>query len=152
MSQTGKTPSDSAVVTRYLVMPQQANPQGTAFGGAIMGWIDMVAAMAAERHCGTEVVTVRDVVEVGRRARATLECFDRRRDVTNLEADREDLDALGLHGGTEFWRLHFRRAVVGVVVGVGAVGCLGFDPVPILGVVVAVGHENRNFTQLRRAV
>ncbi len=57
MSQIGKTPSDSAVVTRYLVMPQQANPQGTAFGGAIMGWIDMVAAMAAERHCGTEVVT-----------------------------------------------------------------------------------------------
>jgi acyl-CoA hydrolase len=38
-------------------MPQQANPQGTAFGGAIMAWIDMVAAMAAERHCGTEVVT-----------------------------------------------------------------------------------------------
>jgi acyl-CoA hydrolase len=57
MSQAGKTPRDSAVVTRYLVMPQQANPQGTAFGGAIMGWIDMVAAMAAERHCGTEVVT-----------------------------------------------------------------------------------------------
>jgi len=54
---TGKTPSESAVETRYLVMPQQANPQGTAFGGAIMGWIDMVAAMAAERHCGTEVVT-----------------------------------------------------------------------------------------------
>jgi len=45
------------VLTRYLVMPQQANPQGTAFGGAIVGWIDMVAAMAAERHCGTEVVT-----------------------------------------------------------------------------------------------
>ncbi len=57
MSPTGKMPSESAVVTRYLVMPQQANPQGTAFGGAIMGWIDMVAAMAAERHCGTEVVT-----------------------------------------------------------------------------------------------
>lgn len=53
----GKTPAASGVVTRYLVMPQQANPQGTAFGGAIMGWIDMVAAMAAERHCGTEVVT-----------------------------------------------------------------------------------------------
>jgi len=53
----GKTPGESAVETRYLVMPQQANPQGTAFGGAIVGWIDMVAAMAAERHCGTEVVT-----------------------------------------------------------------------------------------------
>ena len=50
-------PSESAVETRYLVMPQQANPQGTAFGGAIVSWIDMVAAMAAQRHCGTEVVT-----------------------------------------------------------------------------------------------
>jgi acyl-CoA hydrolase len=39
------------------MMPHQANPQGTAFGGTIMGWIDMVAAMAAERHCGREVVT-----------------------------------------------------------------------------------------------
>lgn len=55
--QTGKTPSASAVETRYLLMPQQANPQGTAFGGAIMAWIDMVAAMAAQRHCGKEVVT-----------------------------------------------------------------------------------------------
>jgi acyl-CoA hydrolase len=53
----GKTPKESAVETRYVVMPHQANPKGTAFGGAIMSWIDMVAAMAAERHCGTEVVT-----------------------------------------------------------------------------------------------
>jgi len=53
----GKTPTESAVETRYLVMPTQANPQGTAFGGAIVGWIDMVAAMAGQRHCGTEVVT-----------------------------------------------------------------------------------------------
>ncbi|MHC4425052.1 MAG: acyl-CoA thioesterase, partial [Planctomycetota bacterium] len=27
------------------------------FGGVIMAWIDMVAAMAAQRHCGKEVVT-----------------------------------------------------------------------------------------------
>jgi acyl-CoA hydrolase len=53
----GKTPGASAVETRYLVMPQQANPQGTAFGGAIVGWIDMTAAMAGQRHCGREVVT-----------------------------------------------------------------------------------------------
>ena len=52
-----KAPKDSAVETRYLLMPQQANPHGTAFGGAIMAWIDMVAAMAAQRHCGREVVT-----------------------------------------------------------------------------------------------
>ena len=56
-STQGKAPSESAVETRYLVMPQQANPQGTAFGGAIVSWIDMVAAMAGQRHCGCEVVT-----------------------------------------------------------------------------------------------
>ncbi len=54
---TGKSPSDSAVVSHYLLMPSQANPHGTAFGGTIMAWIDMVAAMAAQRHCGREVVT-----------------------------------------------------------------------------------------------
>jgi len=57
MIEKGKTPRESAVETRYLVMPQQANPQGTAFGGAIVSWIDMVAAMAGQRHCGREVVT-----------------------------------------------------------------------------------------------
>jgi len=57
MKTEGKTPSESAVETRYLVMPTQANPHGTAFGGAIVGWIDMTAAMAAQRHCGREVVT-----------------------------------------------------------------------------------------------
>ena len=53
----GKSPSQSSVETRYLLMPHQANPYGTAFGGVIMAWIDMVAAMAAQRHCGKEVVT-----------------------------------------------------------------------------------------------
>jgi acyl-CoA hydrolase len=52
-----KSPRESAVETRYLVMPQQANPQGTAFGGAIVEWIDMVAGMAAQRHACCEVVT-----------------------------------------------------------------------------------------------
>ena len=53
-----KTPAQSAVESRYLVMPDQANPKGTAFGGVIMAWIDMVASMAAQRHSGKEVVTV----------------------------------------------------------------------------------------------
>ncbi len=53
----GKTPKDSAVESRYLIMPHHANPQGTAFGGVIMSWIDIVAGMAAQRHAGHEVVT-----------------------------------------------------------------------------------------------
>ena len=53
----GKKPADSTVQSRYLLMPHQANPHGTAFGGAIIAWIDMIASMAAQRHCGKEVVT-----------------------------------------------------------------------------------------------
>jgi acyl-CoA hydrolase len=52
-----KSPADSAVETRYVLMPQNANHMGTAFGGAIMSWIDMIAGMAATRHCGTLTVT-----------------------------------------------------------------------------------------------
>jgi acyl-CoA hydrolase len=57
MQQPGKSPSDSQVDSRYLLMPDQANPYGTAFGGVIMAWIDMVASMAAQKHAGTQVVT-----------------------------------------------------------------------------------------------
>lgn len=52
-----KTPTDSAVESRYLVMPNHANPYGTAFGGVIVAWIDMVGSMAAHKHCQKEVVT-----------------------------------------------------------------------------------------------
>jgi acyl-CoA hydrolase len=56
-NEKGKSPKDSSVETRYLIMPHHANPHGTAFGGVIVAWIDMLAAMAAQRHCGKEVVT-----------------------------------------------------------------------------------------------
>lgn len=52
-----KAPNQSAVETRFLVMPDQANAQGTVFGGVMMAWIDMVAAMAAQRHCNGVAVT-----------------------------------------------------------------------------------------------
>jgi len=38
-------------------MPDHANHYGTLFGGALMAWIDMVAAMVAQRHAGREAVT-----------------------------------------------------------------------------------------------
>jgi acyl-CoA hydrolase len=53
-----KTPRESAVEARYIILPQHANDMGIAFGGTIMSWIDMVAAMVAQRHCGRRVVTV----------------------------------------------------------------------------------------------
>jgi acyl-CoA hydrolase len=53
-----KTASESAVETRFLVMPNDTNPQNSIFGGVVMSWIDMVAAMVAERHSNRPVVTV----------------------------------------------------------------------------------------------
>jgi len=53
-----RTVSESAVETRYLVMPNDTNPQNSIFGGVVMSWIDMAAAMVAERHSKRPVVTV----------------------------------------------------------------------------------------------
>lgn len=53
-----KTPRESQMETCYLLMPQHANDLGIAFGGTIMSWIDMVAAMVAQKHCERKVVTV----------------------------------------------------------------------------------------------
>ncbi len=53
-----KSPRESLIETQYIVMPNQANPQGTAFGGVILSWVDMAAAMVASKHCRQEVVTV----------------------------------------------------------------------------------------------
>lgn len=48
----------SQVISKYIVMPQHSNPSGILFGGVLMGWIDMAAAMVAEKHSGKDVVTV----------------------------------------------------------------------------------------------
>lgn len=53
-----KTVLESAVETRYLVMPNHTNPQNSIFGGVVMSWIDIAAAMVTERHSNRPVVTV----------------------------------------------------------------------------------------------
>lgn len=57
MTISGKKPSDSSIEMREMVMPNHTNPQNTVFGGTVMGWIDIAAAMVAARHCGKPVVT-----------------------------------------------------------------------------------------------
>jgi acyl-CoA hydrolase len=57
-SNSPKRVSDSSIETRNLVMPNHTNPQNSIFGGVVMSWIDMAAAMVAERHSGRPVVTV----------------------------------------------------------------------------------------------
>ncbi len=55
---TPKSPKDSQIESRYLVLPNHTNHYGTAFGGVIVSWIDSVAVMVAQRHCGRVSVTV----------------------------------------------------------------------------------------------
>ncbi len=43
-------------MTEY-VLPQHANALGGVFGGQIMGWVDLCAAICAQRHCGCNAVT-----------------------------------------------------------------------------------------------
>lgn len=53
-----KTPSESSLEMRQMVMPGDTNRHGTIFGGKIMSWMDIAAAMCAEKHCENPVVTV----------------------------------------------------------------------------------------------
>src|SRR6476659_6434670 len=54
---TGKSPSDSAVTMTEIVLPSDTNALGTIFGGKIMSWIDIAAAISAGRYARRVVVT-----------------------------------------------------------------------------------------------
>ena len=47
--------SQSEIV--QVVLPNDANPLGNILGGTVMHMVDMLAAIAAQRHCGSYVVT-----------------------------------------------------------------------------------------------
>jgi acyl-CoA hydrolase len=52
-----KSPRESEVVMTQLILPSDANNLNSAFGGKVMEWIDICAAVAAQRHCRQVVVT-----------------------------------------------------------------------------------------------
>lgn len=49
--------SASQVVMTQLVLPSHTNSIGSVFGGTVMSWIDIAAAICAQRHSNKEVVT-----------------------------------------------------------------------------------------------
>jgi acyl-CoA hydrolase len=53
----GKTPRESTVEMTELVLPTHTNAIGTIFGGTVVSWIDIAAAIAAGRHARKVVVT-----------------------------------------------------------------------------------------------
>jgi acyl-CoA hydrolase len=52
-----KTPSQSVTINTEVVLPNDTNHIGNLFGGKLLQWVDITAAIAAQRHCGRVVVT-----------------------------------------------------------------------------------------------
>ncbi len=52
-----KTTADSITEWSHCLLYQDINGTGRLFGGRIMEWIDEVAGVTAERHCGGSVTT-----------------------------------------------------------------------------------------------
>lgn len=54
-----KTVADSALEMSNVMQPNQANPAGNVHGGEIMKMMDNAAAVVAQRHARSNVVTAR---------------------------------------------------------------------------------------------
>jgi len=52
-----KTPEDSKTIATQIVLPNDTNPHGNLFGGELLGWMDVTAAISAQRHSRLVVVT-----------------------------------------------------------------------------------------------
>lgn len=52
-----KSPRDSMAEMTELVLPNDTNLLGNLLGGRLMHWVDIVGAMAAQRHSNRIVVT-----------------------------------------------------------------------------------------------
>jgi acyl-CoA hydrolase len=50
-------PIETRCEQTWIAMPGVANALGTVFGGQVMAWIDVCAAVAAQRFCRSDVVT-----------------------------------------------------------------------------------------------
>lgn len=56
-ARSSKTVSESLTEQVQILMPEHINGMRRLFGGKLMEWIDIVAAVAARRHSGCEVTT-----------------------------------------------------------------------------------------------
>lgn len=52
-----KTPADSHTSMTEIVLPNDTNIYGNLMGGRLMYWMDIAAAIAAQKHCNAPVVT-----------------------------------------------------------------------------------------------
>jgi acyl-CoA hydrolase len=52
-----RTPKETLSVTTKVVLPNDTNTMGNLFGGQLLAWMDVIASVAAHRHCKRVVVT-----------------------------------------------------------------------------------------------
>ena len=52
-----KKPKDTFVIMSELVLPNDTNTLGNLMGGRLMHWMDIAAAISAQKHCNCPVVT-----------------------------------------------------------------------------------------------
>lgn len=57
MPTTKPAPDRSPTIMNEIVLPSHTNALGTIFGGVVMGWVDIAAAIAAQRYARSNVVT-----------------------------------------------------------------------------------------------
>ena len=86
-------------MTEY-VLPQHANALGNVFGGQIMAWMDLCAAITAQRHTGEMCVTAfvddlkfHNPVKVGEVVRLTARISAAFRTSIEIEVDVEGEDS-----------------------------------------------------------
>lgn len=96
----GRRVSDSATEMTQLVLPQHANVHGSVLGGTVMHWIDLAAAVVANRHCRRPVVTASfdemaflAPIHIGQLAviRARITLADRSSMEIRVDVESEDL-------------------------------------------------------------
>ena len=54
---SSKTPSQSKATLTEIVLPNDTNNLNNLMGGRLLHWMDIAAAIAANRHCRQVVVT-----------------------------------------------------------------------------------------------
>jgi len=96
----GRRVRDSATEMTQLVLPQHANVHGSVLGGTVMHWIDLAAAVVANRHSRRPVVTAaidemsfHAPIQIGQLAliHACITLVDRSSMEIRVEVESEDL-------------------------------------------------------------
>ncbi len=53
----GKAPKESLIIMNELVLPNDTNTMNNLMGGRLLHWMDIAAAISAQKHCNRIVVT-----------------------------------------------------------------------------------------------